>query len=91
MAPVKHVLFDCDNTLVLTEDLAFEACAQLANQILQKQGFSDRYTGDQLIVNFVGQNFRGITMSLQKKYNFELAPEELEYYVKSVNIPGNCC
>src|SRR5271155_5960035 len=77
----KYLLFDCDNTLVLSEELAFEACADLANQILEKQGIKDRYTGDQLIVDFVGQNFRGMMVSLQKKYNFELAPAELESYV----------
>jgi len=82
MAPVKYLLFDCDNTLVLSEELAFEACADLANQILENLGVADRFTGDQLIVSFVGQNFRGMMMSLQKKYNFELPPEELEYYVK---------
>jgi beta-phosphoglucomutase-like phosphatase (HAD superfamily) len=76
-------LFDCDNTLVLSEELAFEACAELCNEILAKHGVSDRYTGDQLIVDFVGQNFRGMMMSLQKKYNFELPQEELERYVKA--------
>lgn len=79
---VKYILFDCDNTLVLSEELAFEACADLANQILEKHGVTDRYTGDQLIVDFVGQNFRGMMMSLEKKYNFELPQEELEHYVK---------
>lgn len=80
---IKELLFDCDNTLVLSEELAFEACADLANQILEKQGIADRYTGDQLIVDFVGQNFRGMMVSLQKKYGFELPQEELEYYVKA--------
>ena len=88
MAPVKYLLFDCDNTLVLSEELAFEACADLANQILENLGVADRFTGDQLIVSFVGQNFRGMMMSLQKKYNFELPPEELEYYVKEVSTPS---
>jgi HAD superfamily hydrolase (TIGR01509 family) len=79
---VKYLLFDCDNTLVLSEEIAFEACADLANQILAKQGITDRYTGDQLIVDFVGQSFRGMIMSLQKKYSFELSEEEIERYVK---------
>ena len=68
--------------MVLSEELAFEACADLANQILEKQGIADRYTGDQLIVDFVGQNFRGMMVSIQKKYDFELPQDELEYYVK---------
>ena len=76
-------MFDCDNTLVLSEELAFEACADLSNQILEKYGVTDRYTGDQLIVDFVGQNFRGMMASLQKKYNFEIPQDELERYVKA--------
>lgn len=76
------MFFDCDNTLVLSEELAFEACADLANEILEKHGISDRYTGSQLIQDFVGQNFRGMMISLQAKYKFELSKDELEQYVK---------
>lgn len=79
---ITDIFFDCDNTLVLSEELAFEACADLANEILEKYGFSDRYTGEQLIQDFVGQNFRGMMISLQAKYKFEMPKEELEYYVK---------
>jgi hypothetical protein len=38
----------------MSEELAFEACAELANIILEKQGIPDRYTGPGLIVDFVG-------------------------------------
>jgi len=78
---ITTILFDCDNTLVLSEELAFEACAELANEILEKQGISDRYTGPSLLKDFVGQNFRGMMVSLCKKYNFELTPEEFDEYV----------
>lgn len=76
------MFFDCDNTLVLSEELAFEACADLANEILEKHGILDRYTGSQLIQDFVGQNFRGMMISLQAKYRFELSKDDLEKYVK---------
>lgn len=33
------------------------------------------------MVDFVGQNFRGVLVSLQKKYDFVLSGEELESYV----------
>ncbi|KAI9676624.1 MAG: hypothetical protein M1829_002941 [Trizodia sp. TS-e1964] len=82
MTKITQLLFDCDNTLVLSEELAFEACAELANQILTKQNIPDRYTGPQLLTDFVGQNFRGMVISLQKKYGFTLTDEELESYVK---------
>lgn len=79
---ITEIFFDCDNTLVLSEELAFEACADLANEILESRGFPDRYTGDQLIKDFVGQNFRGMMISLQAKYKFEMPKDELEAYVK---------
>ncbi|EKG15058.1 Haloacid dehalogenase-like hydrolase [Macrophomina phaseolina MS6] len=82
MPKIKEILFDCDNTLVLSEELAFEACAELANEILEKKGISDRYTGPSLLKDFVGQNFRGMMVSLTKKYHFELAPEEFDAYVE---------
>jgi HAD superfamily hydrolase (TIGR01509 family) len=48
---------------------------------LEAHGIPDRYTGDQLIKDFVGQNFRGMMVSLQNKYNFEIDAEKLEGYV----------
>ncbi|KAA8572376.1 hypothetical protein EYC84_002998 [Monilinia fructicola] len=81
MAPITTLLFDCDNTLVLSESLAFEACADLANEILSARGIADRYTGPQLLAEFVGQNFRGMIGSLKAKYNYEMDDAELESYV----------
>jgi len=80
-AKTTHILFDCDNTLVLSESLAFEACAQLSNEILASQNIADRYTGEQLLVDFVGKNFRGMLVDLQAKYQFTIPPEELDKYV----------
>ncbi|KLJ07497.1 phosphoglycolate phosphatase [Blastomyces silverae] len=82
MTKITTILFDCDNTLVLSEELAFEACADIANEILEKHGIPDRYTGSQLIVDFVGQNFRGMMQALKAKFNFDLSQDELEAYVK---------
>lgn len=82
MAKITQLLFDCDNTLVMSEELAFEACADIANEILAKRDITDRYTGDELIKDFVGQNFRGMMVSLQAKYAFEMPKEEIDYYVK---------
>lgn len=79
---ITQLLFDCDNTLVMSEELAFEACADIANEILAKRDITDRYTGEELIKDFVGQNFRGMMVSLQAKYGFEMDKDEIEYYVK---------
>ncbi|KAL4784646.1 HAD-like domain-containing protein [Aspergillus varians] len=81
MPKITEIFFDCDNTLVLSEELAFEACADLANEILEKQGLTVRYTGEELIQDFVGQNFRGMMQSLQAKFKFELSKDELEAFV----------
>ncbi|KAA8913389.1 HAD-like domain-containing protein [Sphaerosporella brunnea] len=82
MPKVTHILFDCDNTLVLSEDLAFEACAEVMNRVLEAHGIPNRYTGPQLIKDFVGMNFRGMLRALAKKYNLNITPEEEEKYVK---------
>ncbi|KAI9657333.1 MAG: hypothetical protein M1821_003013 [Bathelium mastoideum] len=81
MPPIKEILFDCDNTLVLSESLAFEACAELCNEILEKYGKPERYTGPELLSDFVGQNFRGMMVSLQKKYGFTMQEDEFNNYV----------
>jgi len=76
------ILFDCDNTLVLSEALAFEACASLANKILAKNSIPDRFTGPQLLTTFVGMNFRGMLLALCERYNLALEPADVEFYVK---------
>ncbi|KAF4453080.1 haloacid dehalogenase-like hydrolase [Fusarium albosuccineum] len=82
MPEINTLLFDCDNTLVLSEELAFEACAGLINQICEGRKLDVRFTGETLIKEFVGQNFRGMLTSLQKLYNIEISPEDLETYVR---------
>jgi HAD superfamily hydrolase (TIGR01509 family) len=39
-------------------------------------------TGPRLIVEFVGQNFRGMLLTLQQRYGFDLTDEELDVYVR---------
>lgn len=50
---------------------------------MAKHGLNKTYTGESLIVNFVGQNFRGMMATLQKQFNFKLEQEELEIYVQT--------
>ncbi|KAL8358243.1 hypothetical protein RB601_009586 [Gaeumannomyces tritici] len=80
---IKALLFDCDNTLVLSEELAFEGCADLINEICKTKGLDlPPFSGETLIKEFVGQNFRGMMGTLQKQHGLQLTPEELEMYVK---------
>jgi len=67
MPKITTLLLDCDNTLVLSKSLAFEACASLANKILATHSITAFYTGPQLLSEFVGQNFRGMLTSLAAK------------------------
>lgn len=80
---ITTILFDCDNTLVLSEELAFEGCADLINQICKERNvkIEKPFTGETLITEFVGQNFRGMLTTLQKQNNFEIGPDDLEKYV----------
>jgi HAD superfamily hydrolase (TIGR01509 family) len=50
---------------------------------MAKHGLNQHYTGESLIVNFVGQNFRGMMTTLQQQFNFKLEQEELETYVQT--------
>lgn len=81
MAKITTLLFDCDNTLVLSEELAFEACADLINKICEERQVEIRFTGETLIKEFVGQNFRGMLTSLQERNNIKIDPDALEKYV----------
>ncbi|ROW02947.1 hypothetical protein VSDG_01944 [Cytospora chrysosperma] len=80
---INTILFDCDNTLVLSEELAFEGCADLINKICKERGITIEkpFTGETLITEFVGQNFRGMLSTLQKQFNFEIPAEDMEKYV----------
>ncbi|TQS33905.1 hypothetical protein Golomagni_05736 [Golovinomyces magnicellulatus] len=79
---ITTLLFDCDNTLVLSEALAFDACAALVSRILASKGIEINYSGEKLLAEFVGQNFRGMICKLAEKYSLEISTEELETYVK---------
>jgi len=82
MGKAKYILLDCDNTLVQSERLAFEACTELSNQVLEKHGIETRYTVEKLLDEFVGHNFRNMLLGMQKAHNFTMSDEELEDYVQ---------
>lgn len=66
---------------MLSEALAFVACAQLGNEILEAHGVEKRYTGPELMKTFVGQNFRGVVRGLEEKHGFSLTDEQREKFV----------
>lgn len=79
---VQYVLLDCDNTLCLSERLAFEACTDLSNEVLAKYDRPARYTVDKLLEEFVGHNFRGMLNGLQNQHDFHMSDEEVDRYVE---------
>ena len=82
MPPIKYVLLDCDNTLCQSERLAFEACADLTNKVLAEKGINKSYTAESLLEDFVGFNFRGMLLELQKRNpEFQLSSSELDTWV----------
>jgi len=48
---------------------------------MEKHNLDARYTTKSLLTDFVGQNFRGMCIGLQKKHNFTMSQEELDGYV----------
>ncbi|EXJ66133.1 uncharacterized protein A1O5_10748 [Cladophialophora psammophila CBS 110553] len=79
---IKYLLFDCDNTLVLSEDIAFDVCSGVVNEILEKKGIAARYSPEALISQFVGLNFRSIMTILQRQLGFRLDQDELRGFTK---------
>ncbi|KAK6348007.1 hypothetical protein TWF718_005828 [Orbilia javanica] len=79
--PITQLLFDCDNTLVCSEDIAFDVCAGIINDLLSKKSLATsatKYTGRSLQSKFVGQNFAGMLRQMEGIYKFTLSPEERE-------------
>lgn len=81
-AQVQYVLLDCDNTLCKSERLAFAACADLTNEVLEKHNIDARYDVDSLLEDFVGHNFRNMLIGIQKKHNFHMEQSEVDDYVQ---------
>ena len=66
---------------MLSERFAFEACADLTNELMAKHNISARYDTDSLLHDFVGMNFRGMMVKMQEKHDFKMSQEELDDYV----------
>ncbi|ORY19043.1 HAD-superfamily hydrolase-like protein [Clohesyomyces aquaticus] len=81
MGKVKYILLDCDNTLAQSEHLAFEACADLTNEVMKIHNIDAKYTGASLLEDFVGHNFRSMLRGLQKKHNFTMSDDEMDEFV----------
>ncbi|SCV32825.1 related to HAD superfamily hydrolase [Fusarium fujikuroi] len=79
---ITTLLLDCDNTLVQSECLAFEASADLTNEIFAARKVNLSFTGCYLQREFVGQNFQNMIRAIEAKFNVScnISDEELEHY-----------
>jgi hypothetical protein len=64
--------------------ILIEGCADLINEIATSKNvpLQEPFTGSKLILEFVGQNFRGMMVSLQQRYGFSMTAAELDDYVR---------
>ena len=78
MKKVKLVALDMDNTVVLSEEKAFEACTVVVNETLAAKGVDFAFTPAQLMERFVGKVFWRIISELALEHEFRLEPAELD-------------
>jgi len=83
MGKVKYIMLDCDNTLVQSEHLAFEACADLTNEVMKQYDVKNapHYTGPKLLEDYVGHNFRSMLNGLQKEHGFTMSDKDVDDFV----------
>ena len=68
---LKQIFFDCDNTLVQTETLAFCQTGSLVNELMEIKGVEERYVGEKLITDYVGLTFKQVLPQLGGKPKFD--------------------
>lgn len=78
---ISFVLFDCDDTLVGSEKLAFAACCSVVNRTLAHKGVQKQFTPDELCVRFVGKSFRAMITELAGEHSFAIEEAELKALV----------
>lgn len=84
----KYRLFDCDDTLFLSESLAFAACCGVVNKVLadkdvrESDGSLKAFTPAGLKKRFVGHSFREMILALSREFPpFTIDDAELDKLV----------
>lgn len=78
---ITYIFFDCDNTLVQTEEVACLAAADVINQALADHGVDKEYTIEQLLFTYFGKTCRQMLSLIATENGFTLAPSEFKHYV----------
>ena len=79
---IKWLLFDCDNTLVLSEGLAGRVCYVLVNEVLAYKGIEHRYVDDELLIHFMGLPFKGMCVKMAKDFGYEWTDRDKAHFEK---------
>lgn len=77
---IKQIFFDCDNTLVNTEIDAVEVCADLVNKVMEDQNIDQRYSVEELIIDFYGKTARQMIAELGNVHGYELNDKQKADY-----------
>ena len=77
---LKQIFFDCDNTLAMTEDIAFRRTAYLMNEFIDRHQIEERYSREKLVGLFMGLTFKQMMLEIAEYREFEVTDEELEEY-----------
>lgn len=77
---VKQIFFDCDNTLVSTEEVASEAASTVVNKVLAEKMVPVQYDNMELFTLYFGKTARQMIVELQKEHGFTLSKEEIAGY-----------
>lgn len=77
---IKQIFFDCDNTLVDTEIAAVEVCADLVNKVMEDQNIAQRYSVEEVIIDFYGKTARQMIVELGKVHGYALNDKQKTDY-----------
>ncbi len=79
----RVLFFDADGTLFPSEAPAFEASAQVVNELLSRLDIPTRYTAEELRSSFTGMNFRAVAAELCHRAGKPLTPDILDTWVRT--------
>ncbi|EXJ90663.1 hypothetical protein A1O1_03767 [Capronia coronata CBS 617.96] len=74
---IKWILFDCDNTLVQSENVILKAIATTLNAQLALNGIDHRYTPEELKEQHRDLTARGMAVKMMMRFRFRLRKYEL--------------
>lgn len=77
---LKQIFFDCDNTLVSTEEVAIEAVATVVNRVLADQQIDKEFDNVELLTLYFGKTAGQMIGKLEQEYKFSLSAEQRAAY-----------